>query len=175
VPSAQNLAMRMTSVDFVAKMIEQQAVSRDLVILNPWYYGVSFSRYYRGSAPWMTFPALRENAIHRYDLLKENMIRPETISEDIARISSTLQQGGRVWLVSDAASSSSKLFVAPLPPAPLPSTGWSSAPYTDNWSGQLMSVLHAHSHQVTILPFRSPQAINPLEALQVTIFRGWIP
>jgi hypothetical protein len=49
VPAKQNLTMRMTSMDLVASIIEQEARADDLVILNPWYLGVSFNRYYQGA------------------------------------------------------------------------------------------------------------------------------
>jgi len=175
IPAARNLTMRMTSVDLAASIIEQKAGPNDFVIVNPWYYGVSFSRYYHGRAPWATFPALEDTAIHRYDLLKEKMKQPETISEDIAKIASTLQRGGIIWVVGQINSANQGRFVMPLPPAPLPKTGWSSAPYIENWNSHLMSFLLSRAHQSAVVPLRSNQRINPLEAPQIAAFRGWIP
>ncbi len=175
VPAKQNLTMRMTSMDLVASFIEREARPDDLVIINPWYLGISFNRYYQGGAPWVTFPALQDNTIHRHDLVKERMTNPESISEDIRRITSTMQQGGRIWVIGQVGSLKPRPVVTPLQPAPLPKTGWSSAPYLENWNNHLMNVLLTHAREVAIVPVSSRYKINPLEAPQVVIFRGWMP
>jgi hypothetical protein len=173
IPAVRNLTMRMTSMDFVASAMARKARPQDLVIVNPWYLGVSFSRYYRGSAPWMTFPGLQETALHRYDLLKERMRQPEAISEDIARISSTLQRGGRVWVVGQLDAVNPEVQITPLLPPPLPETGWWSGPYLLNWSQLLTSTLAANSHQAAMVPVYADRMINPLESPKVAVFQGW--
>ena len=174
-PAIQNLKLRMTSMDLIASAIERQAGADDLVIVNPWYYGVSLTRYYHGRAPWRTFPSLPETALHRYDLLKERMQRPETIDEDVARISATLQRGGRVWFVGDAHEVDPGVVVIHLPPAPLPRTGWSSVPYLSNWSHQLMAILQEHPRQADLVPIQSDQLISPFESPRLAVFQGWQP
>ncbi|SPQ02156.1 conserved membrane hypothetical protein [Candidatus Sulfobium mesophilum] len=175
IPAARNLTMRMTSIDIAAAFIEKKAGPNDLVIVVPWYYGVSLSRYYHGRAPWQTFPALEDTSIHRYDLLKEKMKQPQTITEDLKKISSTLQSGGIIWVVGRINPKGRDRFVTSLPPPPLPTTGWSSAPYTDNWGNHLMSVLFSRTHEYALVPLHANQQINPLETAQIAAFRGWIP
>jgi hypothetical protein len=175
-PAADNTTMRMTSIDHIASAIKQKAGANDLVVLNPWFLGISFSRYYQGPAAWMTFPDLHEITIHRYDLLMEKMKHPKTTCKNMERILSTLQSGGRVWIVGQAYPLSPKLPIKHLPPAPLPITGWSSLPYLSNWSDQLMHTLSIYARQAYVLPINSDfgyQKINPLEAPGLYIFQGW--
>jgi hypothetical protein len=171
VPAAQNLAKRMTSISEVASVIGKGATSNDLVVLNPWYLGVSFARYYHGSAPWMMFPGLQETAVHRYDLLKENMEHPEGVAQDLETIALTLRRGGRVWVVGRLASAKPAPGISLLPPAPLPGSGWSSAPYLEDWTQNLTNILVANMHQVQEIPIRTEQAVSPLESPRVFVFQ----
>lgn len=172
VPAARNLAMRMTSMDLVAATVGQESQAGDLVIVSPWYLGGAFSRYYRGSAPWMTFPSLPETAFHRYDLLKKRMEQPETIAEEMTRIAATLRQGGRIWVVGKLEPVGSYQPIAPLPPAPLPVTGWSSAPYLLNWSQHLTTTLAFNTIRAQMVPVHTDQKVNPLEAPSIVVFEG---
>jgi len=170
-PAAQQLQSRVTSMDLVAPAIAGEVKADDLVVLIPWFNGVSFSRYYHGAAPWMTFPALKESSVHRYDLLKEKMVRPESIAEDLARVTTTLQRGGRVWVVGSAFALQPGTEIAPLPPAPLPGSGWSSVPYLSNWNKLLMATLanRSQGEQLSVnAPFKYGQ-----ESPQIMVFQGY--
>ncbi|HYK91745.1 MAG TPA: hypothetical protein VE398_23465, partial [Acidobacteriota bacterium] len=171
VPSARDLAMRMTSMDLTASVVGREARPDDLVIVNPWYLGISFSRYYRGSAPWTTFPSLQERTVHRYDLLKDRMRQPETIAEDIRRISATLQQGGKIWAVGQLEVNTNPR-VSPLAPAPLSVTGWSSGPYLQNWSQHLTTTLAINSIKGRMVPVDTDRKVNPLESPMIAVFEG---
>ncbi len=65
--------LRMTNADLVAQDIEQRAGPRDLILVNEWYRGISFHRYYRGDTRWMTVPRLADHQMHRFDLVKAKM------------------------------------------------------------------------------------------------------
>ena len=67
------LTARQSNVDLIADWLGSQAQTGDLIIVNPWFLGVSFNRYYRGVAPWVTVPVLSDRRIHRYDLMREKM------------------------------------------------------------------------------------------------------
>ena len=61
----EQVAARMGVQSIEARLIEnvdqrdisQMARCADLVVVDPWYYGVSFSRYYTGTARWLTLPS----------------------------------------------------------------------------------------------------------------------
>ena len=64
---------RQTNIDLIAAQLREQAGPNDLILVYPWYCGITFNRYYHGAAPWTTLPALSDPRIHRYDLLKEKL------------------------------------------------------------------------------------------------------
>lgn len=52
----QSACGRMTNLDFVAQRLNREAGKEDLVLVHPWFCGVTFNRYYTGSAEWLTLP-----------------------------------------------------------------------------------------------------------------------
>ncbi len=171
-PSAQQLRSRLTSMDLVAAAIAREATSDDLIVLVPWFQGVSFSRYYQGSAPWMMFPSLKERSVHRYDLLKERMARPDSVRDDLALVVATLQRGGKVWVVGSPLAMEPGTVITPLPPAPLQESGWSSVPYLSNWNKQLMTTLAARSATGEQLSIDAPFTFDQ-ESPKIMVFQGY--
>src|SRR6266404_3305014 len=45
---------RQTNVDLIAARFSSEVAPNDYVIVNPFFYGVTFKRYYKGAAPWTT-------------------------------------------------------------------------------------------------------------------------
>jgi hypothetical protein len=178
ISAPKKLAVRMTAIDLIASAIERDAKPDDIIIVSPWFLGVSFNRYYHGNAPWVTFPDLQDKGLHRFDLVKGRMEHPETISEDLARILSILQKGGRVWVVGDVYALDPGTAINPLPPAPLPATGWCSIPYISNWSDHLIFTLASHAKHSNLIQVKtvitSQQQIDRLESPTVALIQGWI-
>src|SRR4051794_30165090 len=73
VPAWKTMHVRQTNVDLAANRLNQMAEAGDTILVNPWYIGVSFNRYYHGAASWNTVPPISDHLVHRYDLLKEQM------------------------------------------------------------------------------------------------------
>jgi hypothetical protein len=90
---------RQTNIDLIAARLSTEVAPNDYVIVHPRHCGTAFQSYYKGAAPWTTLPPLEDHAVHRYDLLKVKMQTKDPIAPVIARITSTLQSGDRVWLV----------------------------------------------------------------------------
>ena len=169
------LRLRMTNADLVARRLASAAAPDDLVLVSPWYYGVSFDRYYRGPAAWMTLPDLPEHGMHRYDLLKARLAAPHPIDDVLAAAQRTLSAGHRVWLVG-------KLRLPPpgqappvLPPAPASPEGWHDYPYVQSWALQLGAMLHAHAGALAREPVPSPHPVSPLEDMTLAVAAGWRP
>jgi hypothetical protein len=72
----QAVPMRMTNVDRVAAALKDQSRPDDLILVAPWYLGISFDHYYTGSTPWLSVPDLSDHKLTRYDLVKDLMTRP---------------------------------------------------------------------------------------------------
>lgn len=175
-PSTQYIRLRMTNVDVAARAIASEAQSNDLVIVVPWYLGVSFARYDSGSTPMMTVPNIRFHRFHRYDLIAEEMQRDDqtrTLESVIEQIHATLAGGNRIFLVSDGPVWKLREPQILLPPANIATEGWRSPLYHQQWSALVGSTLREHADSI------SPQILDSLnqaggyENVRLTIIRGW--
>jgi hypothetical protein len=169
------LRLRMTNADLVARRLASAAAPDDLVLVSPWYYGVSFNRYYRGPASWMTMPDLPEHDVHRYDLLKARLAAPHPIDDVLAAAQRTLSGGHRVWLVGQLRLPPPGKAPPVLPPAPASPAGWHDFPYVESWALQLGAMLRAHAGTLARVPVPSPDPVSPLENMTLAVAAGWRP
>jgi len=165
--------IRMTNVDLVAERIAAQAAPEDLVVVAPWYYGISYQRYGRGTTPMMTVPDLADHGIHRYDLVKARMAQAEPLGGVLAAIERTLRSGHRVWVAGDLRVPPPGTPVPVLPPAPHAATGWREAPYLLSWSHQLGAYLRDHAVVGDEVPVAWKGPVNGFERLQLVVLSGW--
>jgi hypothetical protein len=169
------LRLRMSNADLVARRLASAAAPDDLVLVSPWYYGVSFDRYYRGPATWMTLPDLPEHGIHRYDLLKSRLAASHPIDDVLAAVQRTLGSGHRVWLVGQLRLPPPGQAPPILPPAPASPAGWHDFPYVESWALQLGALLRAHAGALARVPVPSPDPVSPLENMTLAVAAGWRP
>ena len=162
---------RMTNLDLVAQELTRRAAPGDLILVNPWYYGVSFDRYYRGTTPWVTLPPLDDHRFHRYDLVKKEMQKEQPIQPVLSRIASTLKSNHQVWLVGKLPLVG--LALPAIQPAPNNPWGWFDVPYYDLWGKTAGYYLHDHYVQVGTLDKLTEDAVSPLEDLPIFVFSGW--
>jgi hypothetical protein len=169
------LRLRLTNADLVAHRLASAAAPDDLVLVSPWYYGVSFNRYYRGPASWMTLPDLPEHDVHRYDLVKAKLAAPHPIDDVLAAVQRTLSGGHRVWLVGQLRLPPPGQAPPVLPPAPASPAGWHDFPYVESWAMQLGAMLRAHAGALGRVPVPSPDPVSPLEDMTLAVAAGWRP
>ncbi len=173
VPLWQQATLRQTNVDLVAARVAASAAPDDLVVVNSWYYGVSFNRYYTGPARWLTLPDIPDHRVHRYDLLKARMVSRSPIDDVLATIAAALRSGHRVWLVGGAEWPRPGETVPALPPAPFTSEGWHDWPYATSWSRQLGAFLENHAAQLTRVTVPVDGPVSVLENLPLVVVTGW--
>jgi hypothetical protein len=168
----QEANLRMTNVDRIAQHLGHHARRRDLILVNPWFYGVSFHRYYQGKARWMTIPRLADHRMHRYDLFKARMVSDEPIGDVLGAVSRTLRSGHRVWIVGayDVPPAGQPPIV--LEPAPGSPWGWADAPYTASWSYQLGAFLQGQATRQWQIHVPAGGDVNAFEDLDVYAFQG---
>jgi len=169
------LRLRMTNADLVARRLASVAAPDDLVVVSPWYYGVSFDRYYRGPASWTTLPDLPEHGVHRYDLVKAKLAAPHPIDDVLAAVQRTLSGGHRVWLVGQVRLPLPGQAPPVLPPAPASPAGWHDFPYVQSWALQLGALLRAHAGSLARVSVASPDPVSPLEDMTLAVAAGWRP
>jgi hypothetical protein len=172
-PTLTRLDVRMTNVDLVARRLAAAAGTDDLVVVSPWYYGVSFNRYYHGAASWLTLPDLPEHQIHRYDLLKARMAAAQPLAGVEDEMRRTLLAGHRVWLVGDVRFPPPGQAAPVLPPAPAAPSGWHDYPYIQSWTLQLGELVRAHARSIEVVPVPAGEPVSPLETMSLVALRGW--
>ena len=90
---------RLTNVDLLSAKLESVATRNDLIVLHPWWPGMTFARYFKGSTPWVTLPEITDHSFARYDLLKTKMAEAEPIKPILEQITLTLKSGHQVWIL----------------------------------------------------------------------------
>jgi hypothetical protein len=91
--------MRATNIDAAALYLESNAGNNDLIVIYPWFLGVSFHRYYSGTTPWITMPHLQDNSMHRYDLFMNELAKENKYESVLNAMDSTQIYGNRIWLI----------------------------------------------------------------------------
>ena len=168
---AAEVRLRMTNVDTIAVTVARDAKPEDLVVVFPWYCGISFARYYRGAAPWITLPDFPSHAYHEHALVADKMRQREAaVASELARVEQTLRSGHRVWIVGP--------LVAPepgqaLPPLPRVGEPQRAAHYLANWEQQLGALLRTHARDVWTVPLPDLGRVNRWEGLPLIVAEGW--
>lgn len=167
---------RLTNSDLVAGRLLEVATERDLVLVNPWYVGVSFNRYYRGRAPWQSLPPVDEHGLHRYDFIKAKMVLPDqagVVEPTLAAIRKTLQAGGRLYIVGGIRLLRENEQPLVLSPAPGSVYQWQDGPYYASWSSLVVFQLQRHARTLNIIPVPVSQPVNGFENSPLFVFEGW--
>jgi hypothetical protein len=165
--------MRMTNLDLVAQQLNQKVEKEDLVIVHPWFCGVSFNRYYTGSADWTTLPPLADYRLQRFDFFKEQMKLEDPIQPVLDKVEATLRSGHVVWLVGYFPFSRPPRPPPKLPPAGEGPEGWRGAPYMMAYGMEVAYFLQFHIIGGAVLKVPVTQAVNPFENLPVRAVSGW--
>lgn len=170
---AATVALRMTNVDVAAAEITRAGRPDDLVVVMPWYCGITFARYYRGSTPWITLPDFDEHLYHLHAEVAEKMKRGNAgVAPELERVERTLAAGGRVWVVGAPAAPKPGETVPLLPPAPEGPEGWRAAPYLQAWERQFGALLRDRGRQINGIVLPDVGAVNINESLPLVLVEG---
>ena len=176
--ASQIVRVRLTNVDLVAAQLQSATEKGDVIIVAPWYHGVTFSRYYRGSAEWMTIPPLGFHRFHRYDLFQNAMTaadQTEPVRAVIEKAHAALQSGHRVFIVGWFGFPPPDQPLTTLPPAPLPDGSWPSDMYAMEWAKHVAQSLQRMATTITPTPVEAPARVNPFEDVSLIVASGWRP
>lgn len=161
---------RQSNLDLVAAYLKANARSGDLIVVYPWHYGVSFDRYYDGTVPFMTIPAVEDHEYHRFDQLERLMRDPELIKPGFRRIYQTLQAGHGVWVVGRPTREVPEQFPVLPPPSDDDPASWRDGYYTAVAGLQLAWVLQQSSPQATEVPPLVDGPVSDYEDASVTLY-----
>jgi hypothetical protein len=170
---------RRSNLDVVAAFLSHNASAGDLIVVQETWEGITFNRYYRGQAQWLSVPPIDSHEVHRMDLVMAEMNQPEAMTPVLRAISNTLTSGHRVWLVGSipiARSQDAPPGPTPLPPRPpeMP-TGWWLGSYLYWWNQQVTTLMLDHAEQEKTETIAAPGPVNHFEDVSVVRFTGYKP
>lgn len=156
----------------ISETAQNEARAEDLIIVNPWSYGISFNWYYHGSARWLTVPELGDRRVHRYDLLVNKMASPGPLTDVEEAIASTLQSGHRVFVVGQIDMPPEGEPPMKLTPAPDPKFGWLDLAYAKAWSQQIGWLIEQHVEHPSVI-VGPGQMVRDREYMMLFRLEGW--
>jgi hypothetical protein len=148
IPVWADSGLRKTAIDSDSEKLKHLAKKGDLIVVSPWFYGISFQRYYHGPADFVTVPPVGSLAYHNYYQLFPAMQDLHAMDATIDRITNVLKSGHDVYLFGEFQFPSSDPAYPTLDgPAPHNSFGWNDADYYDLWERQIAYVVAHHAIQ----------------------------
>jgi hypothetical protein len=170
---------RRSNLDLAAAFLSRNASPSDLIVVQNAWEGITFNRYYRGQAQWLSVPPINSHEVHRNDLVMAKMNQPEAMTPVLHAIANTLASGHNVWLVGSIPIARWKDVPpgpTPLPPPPseMP-TGWWFGSYSYWWNQQVTTLLLDHAQLGKSEAFAALRPVNHFEDVSVLRFTGYNP
>jgi hypothetical protein len=140
-----------SDINVYASGLNILAMPQDYIIVEPWFYGITFNYYFKGATPWETLPPLADHSTHHFDAVQTQLLNTNAIMPVLQQIARTLQSGHRVWVLAAkgwmGVPGPNMRPPPSLPPAPLKDTGWADWPYTQVWAAQVACFAVDHSNK----------------------------
>jgi hypothetical protein len=170
---------RRSNLDVVATFLSQNASAGDLIVVQLPWEAITFNRYYRGQAQWLSVPPIDTYEVHRIDLVMAKMNQPEAMTPVLVAITNTLTGGHQVWLVGNIPIKRSEDAPSgPTPLPPLPSempTEWWPGSYLHWWNEQVATLLLDHAQEEKVETIAAPVPVSHFEDASVIRFTGYNP
>jgi hypothetical protein len=161
---------RRSNVDLIAAVLGKNALAGDLIVVNGAWEGITFDRYYRGQAHWVTVPPIDSHKVHRTDLVMEKMNQPDPMDPVLHEITRTLRSSNSVWFVGNLA-----VLPAEQLPTPELQNKWWLGSYLYRWKVQITAHLLDHALQKRILEIPVDVPVSCFENLPAVRFSGYKP
>jgi len=162
-----------------AAFLSRNASPSDLIVVQNAFEGITFNRYYRGQAQWLSVPPINSQEVHRNDLVMAKRNQPEAMTPVLGAIANTLASGHNVWLVGSipiARWKDGPPGPTPLPPPPaeMPTRWWEGS-YLYWWNQQITTLLLDHAQEGKVETIAAPGPVNHFEDVSVARFTGYKP
>ncbi len=172
-PAWQDSYVRLTNIDAIAQTLERTAASGDLIVVWPFFVGITFNYYYHGQADWTMLPGIEDRRVHRYDVIKQMMHSQDSGRPVLEKATAALRSGHKVWFVRPwGLDLHYGPPVYPAPP-PRPATGWNWDFYNAAWRTQMDNVLRSKALDIRQYPVEVVGPVGGSEASTVLVANGW--
>jgi hypothetical protein len=168
--------VRQTNADLVENTLKRHSQPGDLILVSPWFYGVALQRHCTNHFETLPPMAIEDLRIHRYDLMKKQMMADDPVGPLLEQARQTLRNGHDLWMVG--------AFQFPPPGQPQPLLppyredmvlDVPAAHYWSSWMFQFSQMIQDHATSLDQVELSTPggDTINPLENMLLLRFRGW--
>jgi hypothetical protein len=173
-PIWQDAHTRRTNIDLIAIQLQREASPKDLIILNPFWYTISFSYYYKGDTPWLALPGVTPDlAVDPYPTVYDLMSLKDPMQPIFVRMRETLERGNRIWFVGSFMVPKRKTRLLTLGPAPDPTYHWNNGVFVTSWSLRVGDFVQTHTLHKTSSIISSSQKVNEFENIPLVVVSGW--
>jgi hypothetical protein len=166
--------LRQSNVDLVALKLKASAQPGDLILVSPWYVGLSMRRYL-DEKRWTSVPPIADYRFHRYDLLKERMVSAHPIAGLEEQIRQVLRDGHALWVAGMFRFQSPGSGPPQVYPLYRGGIQLADAKYCDSWVSQITEMIRTNGCDITPVPVPVPAhaPVNPIEDISLRVIRGW--
>jgi uncharacterized membrane protein len=175
-PAWDELATRHTNIDAVAARLQPIATKQDLILMPRWECAIPFARYYHGPAEMITLPPITDHRFHRYDLVLQHMLTPDSPQPVLDRVEETLRAGHKVFVVGTLPYPTATTPIPALPPLRRTAKGrWEGPPQGRVWNFRAGQFLRAHGSAAGEIdvPLPTGTRVQSFEDLSLTVISGW--
>jgi len=172
-PAAQALQFRQTNIDLVATRLQSLASRDDLILINPWFYGISFRRHYHGPTLCTTIPPIQDLRSHRVDIFVRQMMASEAMRPVLQAMGDTLRAGHAIWLIGPLEFLPAGQTPRSVPPWIDGANGWNAGDFSRMWSEQAGFFVQEHAASFERVQAPNRQLVNHYENVPLSVIRGW--
>jgi hypothetical protein len=165
--------LQKSAIESDASRLADLSKPGDLVLISPFYYGVTFQRYFHGPADYQTVPAINILLFQKYDTIAHWMQNFHATDSTIQRMSNVLKSGHVLFLLGEFRLQSTDRAYPIIPrPAPNNSFGSTDADFYDLWQRQITYILARHATQSVVIPVEF-EGVSRYERPWLIAVRGW--
>jgi hypothetical protein len=168
---------RQTNIDLIAAELNQQAKPGDLILVSPFFFGITFDRYYKGPVAWTTLPPMNDHRFHRIDLLRQTLCSKPLLKNVLTQAERSLASGHTLWLVGmwpPLQPGETAPPDLPEPPQPGQSFGFAeSSMCTYIWERQIVYLTATRARHGAVVPVQPTIPISEVENVRLIKVNGW--
>jgi hypothetical protein len=168
---------RQTNIDLIAVELHTQAKPGDLILVSPFFFGITFDRYFKSPVAWTTLPPIDDNRFHRIDLLRNGLCSKPLLKSVLDRVSHTLAAGHSVWMVGNWPPPQPGETAPPdLPEPPQPGQRFGfaeSSLCTHVWERQTVFFIATHAEHAAAVPVQPATPISEVENVRLIKATGY--